>query len=168
MFALRIQILALFSCSSQHKKWQFQYIATPVSNFSGKIWNKTKRIVALCTLLSFYPAHAENSNILAPCFNYAIFLLFFCFFSLFVVFTYLVIHRFSLPSPIFYAFSPFNASFNSTSLIFPLSYFSVCLVSPSFLLPFFFLFLFSFWAVPLSPFSVSHIISLPLHEKFIE
>lgn len=129
MFALRIQILALFSCSPQHKKWQFQYIATPVSNFSGKIWNKTKRIVALCTLLSFYPAHAENSNILAPCFNYEIFLLLFCFFSLFVVFTYLVIHRFSRPSPIFYAFSPFNASFNSTSLIFPLSYFSESVLS---------------------------------------
>lgn len=142
MFALRIQILALFSCSPQHKKWQFQYIATPVSNFSGKIWNKTKRIVALCTLLSFYPAHAENSNILAPCFNYAIFLLFFCFFSLLVVFTYLVIHRFSLPSPIFYAFSPFNASFNSTSLIFPLSYFSESVLSlpPFCCLSFFFSF----------------------------
>lgn len=118
MFALRIKILALFSCSPQHKKWQFQYIATPVSNFSGKIWNKTKRIVALCTLLSFYPAHAENSNILAPCFNYEIFLLLFCFFS------------------------PFNASFNSTSLIFPLSYFSESVLSlpPFCCLSFFFSF----------------------------
>lgn len=152
MFVLRIQILALFSCSPQHKKWQFQYIATPVSNFSGKIWNKTKRIVALCTLLSFYPAHAENSNILAPCFNYAIFSLFFCFFSLFVVFTYLVIHRFSLPSPIFMPFPPLMLP-----LIQPPSFFLYLIfqsLSCLSLLSAAFLFSFPFFFLGSSPFSI--------------
>lgn len=141
MFALRVLHLGpflLFTRTLLPKRDSSSISLHLFPIFLAKYWGG-----ALCTLLSIYPAHAENSNLLAPCFNYDILFVTFSF-----LFSFHCLYRFSLPSPIFMPFPPLMLP------LMPLTYFSESVLSlpPFCCLSFFLSFLFFFGSSPFSIF----------------